>query len=401
MKKIYALLILSLLLPGVSYAAVSLIEGEFMFYDASGAHVEFVDGGYSGEIDLASQTGTLQSASPFNGAFWSADITKVFVYDADVGGEQSFSWDVTKQVWFDPYSSAYILECYVEINGCDVVSPGAILLQEQIIPHPFMMNQPGQFAIATYVSWYTNVIPNLMTVQSQSGVLDPSSTTFVPFDGDLDGAPGYALLEPPFPGQTFAFSGVIGSKDGIFVSELLVSGGDTHECTSVDGANVSASANVTVNNDSIDSIEWTLDGAVVGAGPTVNLVAPLGGSELVVRATAVSGKTASKSTTIRVRDTTPPELTVKFIDTKSNEVVNAIDRNGLTRLIADYTATDTCDISPTVTATGGFNIANQSFLPLKVLNDEIIMDIPEIKISAVAIDSSSNSKSSSATLTVK
>lgn len=399
MKTIFNLLFFVLLLPSMVNAAPALIEGDYTFYDFNGT--AGFTGGYTGQIDIISQTGTLQSNEPFFGQNWTANIKKVFVYDEITGGEQHFSWDIVKQIWFDPISPNGIVECYIDGSNCDSLSPGAILLIEEIISHPFVMNAPGQFAIGTFVSWGINEIPNLMTLQSQSGVLDPASTTFEAFDGDLDGIPGYAMIAPPFPGQTIAFNGFIGVKEGIFISDLAVAGGEIHECTSVNGSNINASASVTVINDFIESIEWLLDGNIVGADSNVNLTASLGEHQLTINATALSGKTASASTSIIIRDTTPPEISVEYIDTKSNTVVNTIDRNGLTRLIASYAATDICDIAPTVTATGGFNIVDQSFLPLKVLNDEIIMDIPEIMISAIATDSSGNSKSSSATLMIK
>lgn len=357
--------------------------------------------GYSGEIDLENETGVLQSNEPFYGADWTGVVQKIITYDEAIGGNQQYSWDVIKQVWFDPNNYNFIIECYKETSGCDIVSPAGFLVAEDTISHPFIMSQSGQFAIGSFITWSTNEIPVLITLESQSGELDPAATSFRSFDGDLDGVPGYAMIANPFPGQTIEFNGFIGSKDGIFVSDLLVLGGGEQECTSVDGIETSASANITVTNDAIDTVKWLLDGELIGNASNINLTLPLGVNQLTVIATAVSGKSATESISVTVRDTISPEIVVEFIDTKSSEVVEVIDRNGLTRLIASYKAIDTCDPLPTVNATGGFSIVNESYLPLKVLNDQIVMDVPDIKVSAVAVDASGNSKASSATLVVK
>ena len=115
MKNIFNGLVLFYFLLGVSNAAPSLMEGEFVFYDYYGDARSALSGSYSGEIDLTNQTGSLQSNQPFSGYNWTANITKIFVYDEAVGGDQSFSWDVSKQIWFD--FGGYIIECYVEGNG--------------------------------------------------------------------------------------------------------------------------------------------------------------------------------------------------------------------------------------------------------------------------------------------
>jgi len=398
MKKLSLVSLLLMFVSGVSNSAPKLMEGEYTFYDVSGINV--LTSTYSGEIDVENKVGELQSLDPFFGADWTSHIVEVIVYDNEIGGVQHYSWDVTVQTWLD-LNRFTVIQCYIESNQCDDVGGNAIFLGETVISHPVVMNQSGQFAIGTFVNWSIEEIPVLMTLQSESGELNPESTSFISFDGDADGLPGYAMVAQPFPGQTFSFSGFIGSKDGIFVSDLLVAGGSVQECTSENGSVISASANITVNNDMVESIEWFINDSIVGTGSNVASQIPLGEHQLSIVATATSGKTASLSSTITVRDTTSPELVVEFIDTKSNDSVNVIDRRGLTRLIASYNAVDLCDPSPAVDATGGFSISNQSFLPLKVLNDEIIMDVPELTVSAVATDASGNTVASSAKLVVQ
>lgn len=397
LSKLIYLLFLTLL-SNTAISAPAAFEGEFIFYDAS--RLAVLNGGYTGEIDLANETGTMYSTENFNGVPWNANVAKMFVYDETVGGSQQFSWDVVQQIWYD-LTNSQLIECYVDTNGCANVSPGSLLLGERTFSHPFTLTQPGQFAIGTFVNWSINVIPNLLTLQSVSGSLGSGSTVFESFDGDSDGAPGYAMVANPFPSQTFAFSGFIGSQDGIFVSDIVAVGGALHECTSVSGDMVSVSVDVSVTNDAVDTVNWMLNGSMIGSGTALDVVMPLGVNELTVVATAVSGLSATSQVTITVEDTAAPEVVVEFIDTQFDTAVSVINRNGLTRIKANYTATDVCDASPTITATGGFNIINDSFLPVKVLNDEIIIDIPEMKISATAMDSSNNSSSASASLFVQ
>ena len=399
MNKLSVVFIITMLVSSITYAASSVIEGEYTFYDAQGTKV--LTSTYSGEIDVEAKTGSFKSLEPFIGANWVSNVVDIFVYDNSVGGDQFYSWNVTEQIWLD-LTNFVVIQCYTGSDRCqNIDTVNAILIGENVISHPVVMSKPGQFVIGTLVTWTTNQIPVLMTLQSESGTLNVDSTVFTSFDGDSDGLPGYAMVANPFPSQTISFSGFIGSKDGIFASDLIIDGGNVQECTSVNGSVITASASITTNNDSIQSVEWFVNGEIVGTGSNVTSQIPLGEHQLSIVATATSGKSATLSSIITVRDTVSPVLVVEFIDTKSNDVVEVIDRNGLTRLIANYNAVDLCDPSPVVTATGGFTINNQSFLPLKVLNDQIIMNVPEVTISAVAVDESGNNNASSANLTIQ
>lgn len=391
-----------MLVPTVSFAELSIIAGDYSVVGRPGD--SGITGTYAGEIDIASQTGTLQSGEPLSGADWTANITQVFIYDDALGGEQSFSWDITTQTWFDISNNGQVIVCYIENSSCDAISadPSGIFLGEATLSHPFTMNQPGQFAIGSFISWTINEIPTLMTLQSLSNTLDPTATTFISFDGDNNGIPGYAFIAGPFfSGTTFAFSGQIGKKEGIFASDILIDGGNLHECSSTEGTAITASSDVTVINDSIESIQWLLNDTAVATGASTNIFAPLGINTLTMLATATSGKTVRRSASVTIQDSIAPDVKVEFIDKHSQAVFSTIDREHLTNVVANFGATDVCDPQPIVNATGGFTIESDSQLPVTVHNDDIILNVHEITVSAVATDASGNNSSSSATLNIE
>ena len=315
-------------------------------------------------------------------------------------GVQNYSWDITKQTWFDS-STGLLSECYVEAGNCEVLRLNAnmVLLGEQVVSYPFAMNQSGQFVVATFINWSTNVIPNLMTLQSLSATF--GSIEFESFDGDNDGVPGYAMLNPPFPGQTLSITGVIGLASGISVSDIAVEGGTLKECGATNGSNVSASVVITAGNDPIDSIQWLLNGAIVGSGEVVNTIAPLGQSELTVIATTVGGQVATSTVSVSVTDTTAPVVSVQFIDSSTGQVVTTVNQKSASKLVADYSVTDVCDASPAVVASGGFDIDNLTALPIRVFKSEVILDVAEIKVFVIATDSSGNNQLSSASLIIQ
>lgn len=386
------------IVSSASYAESSAIDGDFSFHDTAG--VLSITGTYSGDIDISNQSGTFTSTSAFLGSVWEANVQNVYVYDEVQRGVQNYSWDITKQTWFDS-STGLLSECYVEAGNCEVLRLNAnmVLLGEQVVSYPFAMNQSGQFVVATFINWSTNVIPNLMTLQSLSATF--GSIEFESFDGDNDGVPGYAMLNPPFPGQTLSITGVIGLASGISVSDIAVEGGTLKECGATNGSNVSASVVITAGNDPIDSIQWLLNGAIVGSGEVVNTIAPLGQSELTVIATTVGGQVATSTVSVSVTDTTAPVVSVQFIDSSTGQVVTTVNQKSASKLVADYSVTDVCDASPAVVASGGFDIDNLTALPIRVFKSEVILDVAEIKVFVIATDSSGNNQLSSASLIIQ
>lgn len=178
-----------------------------------------------------------------------------------------------------------------------------------------------------------------------------------------------------------------------------VMGGAQQECTSHDGATVTANANVYVpEGDALTSVEWTLNGDPIGSGDQITQTLALGANTLSAQLLTQSGAAASASSTVTVRDTQAPTVTAAFIDARTGAQVTHVDRNS--HLSIQARAIDVCDPNPVVQAMIGAATSDGSAVAIQVERDRVSLSMPQMNLSVTARDASNNAASGAASLTI-
>lgn len=178
-----------------------------------------------------------------------------------------------------------------------------------------------------------------------------------------------------------------------------VVGGAQQECTSHDGATVTANANVYVpEGDALASVEWTLNGDQIGSGEQVTQILALGRNTLTAQLLTQSGAAASASSTVTVRDTQAPTVNAAFIDARTGAPVTHVDRNS--HLSIQARAMDACDPAPAVQAMLGAPVADGGAVAIQVERDRVSLSMPRLQLSVTARDASNNAASGAASLTI-
>jgi hypothetical protein len=189
-----------------------------------------------------------------------------------------------------------------------------------------------------------------------------------------------------------AFFSMGGQPPLIFEPSLRVvlSAPEVSECSQPNAASIQASALITeIPNDPSVLTQWFLDGDSQGYGDNIEFIAPLGDGTLTVEVTSQAGEIASVSKVITVEDTTPPEISIDFIDHRGGSV-QAIARNGLHNLTIELSATDICDPEVTVTGTGGIGVVDGTGLSIHATLHEVTLQSSTFVLDADASDDSGN-----------
>jgi len=180
---------------------------------------------------------------------------------------------------------------------------------------------------------------------------DCSSGTYTPTSGILfTGADSFTYKAND--GVVDSIQGTVNvviSDSAPAVVSIIVQGGSSQECTSADGADVSVNGLIILaDGDSIDSIEWKLNGNVLSSQQSINELLSIGTHNLELRVTTLFGHTSIKTTTVTVQDTTPPVVTAKFINRLTGLPTNTMVLNQ-NFIGIEANVSDACDPSAIVT----------------------------------------------------
>ncbi len=257
---------------------------------------------------------------------------------------------------------------------------------------------PGQVGAYIIFHWGYHVIPALMVwdVATQG-----DASIFTITDSDGDGIPGHRLTCSDFIGNSPVFNFTVAEPGpGIGVS-VEVEGGNTQECSAPGGSTVTLTANVSLfGGAELGSVDWMIDGEVVGSGQTISPFLSLGSHVVQVAATTSTGETSSDTTSVHVVDTTPPDLVASFVDRRSGQEVTSIDRPNVHRIVTRLEASDVCDPHPSTEATVGFPVVDGLRLKIQGKRGRVTLTTSRLELTATARDESSNTTTAKKTLTI-
>ena len=240
-----------------------------------------------------------------------------------------------------------------------------------------------------WVVWNTLEIPLGAGVDTLPGTVDDFMTVNAGADGVWNTGDEYGDYNSTIPPDDPTGLGGIGyvlhlegtfnpiptTEPGILVA-INVDGGLTQECAEQGGSTVSFHADVTLlRGAELQSVTWNVDGGDAGTGLDIHPFLSLGGHNVVATAEAVTGQTATASVSVNIEDTTPPDLDVAFIDSRSGEQIQEIERANVQWVIASYPATDLCDPAPATTGVGGFAVTDGDVLKIQGNNDTVMLQI--------------------------
>ncbi len=248
--------------------------------------------------------------------------------------------------------------------------------------------------------WNSNIIPHgiVWDVISHTG-----GQHLAPVDSDNDGTPGQAMISGPFAGLTFVYELDTGNPSPMIDVNLNVAGGSYQECNSTGGNSVELNAQVELQNGAeLASIDWTVDGNPAGSGASISPFLSLGTHNISVTATGISGISDTDSTNVVIRDTTKPNLSIDFIDTRSGLPVSSIDDASVSFVEIRLASSDICDSDA---ATSGvakpvFAVMGSEVIKIQGNNNTVDMPTTAVEVSASAIDDSGNKMLDSAVLPI-
>lgn len=259
--------------------------------------------------------------------------------------------------------------------------------------------EAGQLGAYMVYDWSVNTIPGFM-------VWDVATTStggvYTAADSDGDGIPGDAFKgAPAFTGFTIAYDFIVGDPPPDVAVTISVEGGAVQECSAVGGSPVSLTAELEfVGGAQPVMVDWYLDGESIGSGESVAPFVALGVHSVEVQVSTVSGESDSDSVSIEVRDTTPPDLDVAFVNRAGERVT---ETSGRYRAWASIVPTDICDPDP---------VAEGAAVPVFAVDDgdvirirggrvsDVRLPVTALELSATARDASGNSASGMAVLSI-
>ena len=159
-------------------------------------------------------------------------------------------------------------------------------------------------------------------------VTTSSGGLYTAFDSDGDGIPGEAFENvPAFAGFTIAYDFIVGDPPPDVFVTISVEGGVVQECSEAGGSPVSLTAELGFVGDTQPvTVDWYLDGGSIGSGESVAPFVALGVHSVEVQVSTVSGESDSDSVSIEVRETTPPDLDVAFVNHDGEQVTETSGR---------------------------------------------------------------------------
>ena len=138
---------------------------------------------------------------------------------------------------------------------------------------------------------------------------------------------------------------------------INIAGGGIQECSSEGGENVSMNADIVVSEgDSINYVEWTIDGNFISNQQSINELLGLGTHVIGLTVNTLYSQ-ISKSTSVTIQDTTPPVVTAQFRDLITNSLISSVNL-GQHIVRIEATAIDQCDPFPVTTSMYGTPTAN-------------------------------------------
>jgi len=248
--------------------------------------------------------------------------------------------------------------------------------------------------------WSANTIPSAIvwdvTVLGSSRHLEP-------VDSDGDGIPGHRMTQGPFPGFTLVYELDIGQPFPDVDVTLDIPGGGYQECDQPGGKSVALDAQIDlIGGATLDSIIWTIDGAAAGTGPSISPFLSLGNHTIQVTASTTAGTSDTESTTVVVRDTVPPDLDIRFVDTATGMPVTEVTEAGVSFIEVQLGATDACDEAPVVNGVAKpvTALMGGEIIKIKTLKQEAELPATAIEVTGFAEDASGNRSSEQSVLKI-
>jgi hypothetical protein len=183
---------------------------------------------------------------------------------------------------------------------------------------------PGQMRAFAVYEWSVNQISGFV---AWDVVTHPGGRALVPVDSDGDDVPGYAFVVGPFPGFTVIYDLQEGSPPPALDLTLAVVGGTHQECAEAGGTTVTLNASVDLNGGAeLPEVRWSVDGASAGTGMSITPLLSLGPHTVEATAVPTVGLSDTEQVTVSVADTTAPEMTAAFVDSRTGKVVEVAAR---------------------------------------------------------------------------
>lgn len=249
----------------------------------------------------------------------------------------------------------------------------------------------GQFGGFIRTDWGANVdIPAFVVWDV---VNYPDGMHFEPVDSDGDGIVGHKMISGPFPGFSIVYEFDVGAPAPSVDVSLTVPDGNRQECDALGGKTVSFTATVDLNGGAeLGSLSWTVDGEDAGTGNAISPFLALGSHTIQVTATTTQGLSDSESVVVNVVDTTRPDLSIGFVDTRSGLPVASIDRAGVSFVEVRLASTDVCDgdVSVAGVAKPVYAIVGGEVIKIQGKAQTVALPTTAIEVSATATDDSGN-----------
>jgi hypothetical protein len=157
------------------------------------------------------------------------------------------------------------------------------------------------------------------------------------------------------------------------------------------------------DDDAVETITWSLDDVPVANGESVIVPVPLGGHAVEVDVTTILGRTFRDTANITVPDSTAPMINSAFLDAKSGTEITVINSKGKATVSIDVS--DTCDASPTSSATTGLSVLDGDTVSARTSKKhgvELYIDAnaDHVEVMVTAEDASGNMSKEKAVLIV-
>ena len=354
--------------------------------------------GVMGIIDFTLTSGNI-TVNSFSQDSYLATAGGTFALDVTSISGMGGSIDSTGNMEFDPTGRIGIAQFFADSIGAQ----------------PWNIDNPSNVGAVTglYEPWTTgtsiNKIPGLIDVTNETltGValqdagLGAWTGTLVSLGNVgiawifFDGTPYMEVynvtiteLGPPVPGVSVSIS---------------VQDGEVQECSEHGGSPVTFTADVSLfNGGELSTLEWVFDAELISIGTdfSVTTFASLGSHLMEVTATLVTGHTGSDSQAVAIQDTQAPDLTVGFVDTRSQEPIVEIADSKTHFVEVQMLAEDVCDPAPVVNGNvvPVFPVKNADVIKVRGEKGQINMPATALNLSGTAIDASGRTKNGNATL---
>ena len=429
MKKIILAAVFALLLVGAttSQAAFTpLPDGDYQMVITSGCFAfgncttfssgQFVDNGETvtssqgtfgtgiagdnvmGIIDFTFTTGNI-IVNSFSQDSYLATPGGTFALDATNINGMGGSIDSAGNMEFDPTGRIGIFQFFVDFLGAQ----------------PWNIDNPSNVGTVTglYEQWTTGTSTN-----KARGLIDVIEETLTGaslqdagpgvWTGTLVSAGNVGVAWGPFVGTPYTevynvtISELGPPIPGVSVS-IAVQDGEVQECNEHGGTPVTFTANIDLfNGGELNALEWVFDGEVVSAGSdfSVTTFASLGSHFMEVTATLVTGHLGSDSSSVTIKDTQAPNITLGFVDMRSHEPITEITDSEKHFVEIQILADDVCDPDPVVSGNlvPVFPVKNADVLEIKGEKGQITMPSTALNLTGTATDTSGHSKTSNSTL---